>query len=172
MNKITALLVASLITTSPAFANDWDINQNFVKIGIIDAAWTIDPQKYEGTKALVDARFTINRKMLEPQQTEGCCPPKSPAERLIGVLDGDFQFGDGDKELEYLVVAATPLAYQRNTNLKAKKFMIVRETVEFGQVLYSRDDPLGVDYYVEITAAKAGPTWNYKFSDQSPWSIV
>ena len=172
MNKISALLVASLIATSSAFADDWDINQNFVKVGIVDAAWTIDPNKYEGTKALVDARFTINRKMIEPKQTEECCPPKPPAERLIGVLDGDFQFGDSDTGLEYVVVAATPLAYQRNTDLKAKKFMIVRETLEFGQLLYSRDDPLGVDYYVEFTAAKAGPTWTYRHSEESPWSFI
>jgi hypothetical protein len=172
MTKLTAILVASLMATSSALADDWDINQNFVKIGIIEAAWTIDPNKFEGTKALVDAHFTINRKMIEPKQTEGCCPPKPPAERLIGVLDGDFQFGDSDTDLEYVVVAATPLAYQRNTDLKAKKFMIVRETLEWGQLLYSRDDPLGIDYYVEFTAAKAGPTWAYKHSEKSPWSII
>lgn len=172
MNKLIALLTASLIAASAAWADEWDINQNFVDVGAVDASWTIDPAKYEGTKTLINARYTLARNMVETVQPEDGCPPIAPAERLIGVLDGDFQFGDSDTGLEYVVVAATALAYQRNTELKAKKFMRVRETLEWGQLLYSRDDPLGVDYYVQLTAARGGLTWAYKRSENSQWTFL
>jgi len=114
MNKAIAILFASLIVASSALADSWNINQNHVNVGAVDAAWTIDPAKFEGTKGIIDARYTIHRKMGEVQQTEDCCPPQPPAERLIGVLDGPFQLGGSDTNLEYVVLAATPLAYQRN----------------------------------------------------------
>ena len=149
----------------------WDFDRMFVSMGGADQAWTID-DKFTGTRAIVDARFTIHRKMLEAQKTEDCCPPPSPAQRLIGVLDGDFQFGDSDTDMEYLILAATPLGYQRNTELKGKKFMVTRDTLEFGRFLYSYDDPLGVDYNTEFHLARGGRTWGYKLSDESPWSVT
>jgi len=162
MIKTISVLVACLIATSSALADSWNINRNHVNVGAVDAAWTIDPAKFEGTKGIIDARYTIHRKMGEVPQTKDCCPPQPPAERLIGVLDGHFQFGGSDTNLEYLVLAATPLAYQRNKEFKAGRFTTVRDTLEFGKVMYSEDDPLGMDYYTEVTLAQGSRTWGHE----------
>jgi hypothetical protein len=173
MKKITVLLMISLFATSSALATDaWDINQNYVKLGAVDTAWTVDPNKYEGTRAIFDGRFSLFRKMGEVPETEDCCPPPPPFERLIGVLNAHFMGGDSETNLEYTRVSGTALAYQRDAELEAKKFMTLRDTVEFGDVMYSKDDPLGVDYYIEFTLARLSRTWAYKFSDQSPWTLM
>lgn len=71
-----------------------------------------------------------------------------------------------------MTLAATALAYQRNTKLEAKRFMGVRDTLELGQLLYSFDDPLGIDYYTELTLVRAGRSWGYKLTEGSPWSLT
>lgn len=74
MKKVATILIFSIVVLPSVWADDWDINQNFVSIGIADQGWTID-EKYTGVKGLIDARYTLSRRMGEVQQTEDCCPP-------------------------------------------------------------------------------------------------
>ncbi len=67
MKKVVTILIISVFALPSAWAHDWDINQDFVSIGIADQGWTID-EKYTGIKGLIDARYTLNCKTGEVQQ--------------------------------------------------------------------------------------------------------
>ena len=165
MNKFSLLLAASLVITSTVHADNWDLGQNSLTVGIGDVDWTIDP-KFHGTKLLLGGRYVFAR--------EPATAYKQPdAEILKYRIDlVDFQYGDSSTDLEYVVAGITYWTYQKKNDIKsAKSFHTLRDQLELLQLNASFDDNLGVDYYYELNAGKIGRYWAYKWSDSSPFKI-
>jgi hypothetical protein len=166
MNKFSLLLAASLVITSTVHADNWDLGQNSLTVGIGDVDWTIDP-KFHGTKLLLGGRYVFSR--------EAATAYKEPdAEILKYRIDlQDFQYGDSETDLEYVVAGFTYWTYQKKIDvISAKSFHNVRDQLELLQLNASFDDNLGVDYYYELNAGKIGRFWAYKWSDSSPFKIT
>jgi hypothetical protein len=60
MNKFSLLLAASLVVTSTVHADNWDLGQNSVSIGIADVDWTVSPD-FHGAKLLLGGRYVFSR---------------------------------------------------------------------------------------------------------------
>jgi len=166
MKKFALILAAALAITSTANADNWDLGQNSLTVGIGDVDWTIDP-KFHGTKLLLGGRYVFAR--------EPATAYKQPdAEILKYRIDlADFQYGDSSTDLEYVVAGFTFWTYQKKNDIvSAKRFNTVRTQLEMLQVNASFDDNLGVDYYYELNAGRIGRFWSYKHSDGSPFSIT
>ena len=166
MNKFSLLLAVSLVVTSTVHADNWDLGQNSLTVGIGDVDWTIDP-KFHGTKLLLGGRYIFKR--------EAATAYKEPdAEILKYRIDlQDFQVGDSETDMEYLVAGFTYWTYQNKKEFtSAKRFNTVRTQLELLQFNASFDDSLGVDYYYELNAGKIGRFWAYKWSDSSPFKIT
>jgi len=166
MNKFSLLLAASLVLTSTAQADNWDLGQNSLTAGIGDVDWTIDP-KFHGTKLLLGGRYIFAR--------EAATAYKEPdAEILKYRIDlQDFQVGDSETDLEYVVAGFTYWTYQKKQDIKsAGRFNTVRDQLELLQLNASYDDSLGLDYYYELNAGRIGRFWSYRHSEGSPFTIT
>ena len=49
------------------------------------------------------------------------------------------------------------------------RFQPVSDTLEWGVARLSKDDPLGIDSYKELSAVELARTWQYRHSESSPW---
>jgi len=166
MKKIVLLFASTLFTTPAALADNWDLGQNDLSIGIADVDWTVSPT-FHGTKLLLGGRYVFAR--------EPAAAYKQPdAEILKFRLDlTDFQIGDSSTDLEYAVLGFTYWTYQNKKDYKtAGRFNTVRDQLELGEIKASSDDNLGVDYYYELNAGRIGRFWAYKWSDNSPFKIT
>ena len=166
MNKFSLLLAASLVITSTVHADNWDLGQNSLTVGVGDVDWTIDP-KFHGTKLLLGGRYIFKREA-------GTAYKEPDAENLKYRIDlQDFQVGDSETDLEYVVAGFTYWTYQNKKEFaSAKRFNTVRDQLELLQFNAGFDDSLGVDYYYELNAGKIGRFWAYKWSDNSPFKIT
>jgi hypothetical protein len=165
MKKHMAIAAAAIFMASAVQADNWDLGQNSVVLGIADVDWTVSPD-FHGTKLLLGGRYIFQR--------EPATAYKQPdAEILKYRLDlADFQLGDSSTDLEYAVLGFTYWTYQKKKDItSAKSFNTVRDQLELLQVNASFDDNLGVDYYYELNAGRVGRFWSYKHSDGSPFSI-
>jgi hypothetical protein len=158
----------NLIVISSALAGEWewDLRENAVTLGIADADWAIS-KDFQGTKLLLDAHYVFKQAPGEQRDSH-----RFP-EKFIGVVDVDLQWGTGDTSLEIGKLTLTPYAMQwdirRDTD---RKLTAVLDQAEFGVIQYSFDDPLGIDSYTELTIARVGRTWNYKWSKESAFNVV
>lgn len=166
MKIYTVIAATAIFTTSSVLADNWDLGQNSVTLGIADVDWTVSPE-FHGTKLLLGGRYIFSR--------EPATAYKQPdAEILKYRIDlADFQLGDSPTDLEYAVLGFTYWTYQKKNDIAStKNFNTVRDQLELLQVNASFDDSLGVDYYYELNAGRVGRFWSYKQSDGSPFSII
>jgi len=166
MRKIIAIILTGLLAASSAHADNWDLGQNSVSLGIADVDWTVSPI-FHGTKLLLGGRYVFSRKAATAYK-------QPDAEILKYRIDlADFQYGDSSTDLEYVVAGFTYWTYQKkNDVISAKSFHTVRDQLELLQLNASFDDNLGIDYYYELNAGKIGRFWAYKWSDSSPFKIT
>jgi hypothetical protein len=164
--KIYVLLTGAFFIISTAHADNWDLGQSSLSIGIADVDWTVSPA-FHGTKLLLGGRYVFSREAATAYQ-------QPDAEILKYRIDlSDFQYGDSSTELEYVVAGFTYWTYQKKNDIKsAGSFNTVRDQLELGQFNASFDDNLGIDYYYELNAGKIGRFWAYKWSDNSPFKIT
>lgn len=166
MKKNIILVLLVCLVTFAANADNWDLGQNSVQIGIADVDWTID-SKFHGTKLLLGGRYIFSR--------EPAIAYKQPdAEILMYRIDlSNFQVGDSQTDLEYAVLGFTYWTYQDKQDIKtAGRFNTQRTQLELLQVNTSFDDSLGVDYYYELNAGRIGRFWAYELSDNSPFRFT
>jgi hypothetical protein len=164
MKKLYTLIAASLLVSTSASADNWDLTQDSVTLGIADIDWTVDP-KYHGTKLLVAGRYVISH--------EDATKYDKDAELVKHIVHADLQIGDSDTGLEYGIVDYTFWAYQKKQEFKSSgNFNTVRDQLELGKVMASVDDTLGVDSYIELTAGRVGRFWAYKGSDNSKFKFT
>ncbi len=166
MKKTFLVPVSCLFSISLAMADNWDIGQNSLAIGVAGIDWTVSPD-FHGTKLLLGGRYVI--------ASESATAYGQPdAEILKYRLDiSDFQVGDSETGLEYAVLGFTYWSYQKKSDIaSSKSFNTVRDQLELLQLNAGFDDSLGVDYYYELNAGKIGRFWAYRWSDSSPFKIT
>lgn len=139
--------------------DSWDINENWIGAAVVQQAWTVD-NRFRGTRGFVTGRYSFHRSEVEREVSDCDCNPPPPAPYLmIGTLFGSVQWGDQDLERAYL--GATAYSLQRNFVPVPGAWKPLRDTLELGVAYHGMDDPLGIDSYTEITAARAGRTWGW-----------
>ena len=164
MNRLIATIITGLWTTF-AVADNWDLGQDSLVLGIGDVDWTVSPD-FHGTKLLLGGHYVIKReaatKFNQPE-----------ADILKYRLDAHLQVGDSSTDLEYAVLGFTYWTYQNKKDFETEgNFNTVRDQIELGQFKASFDDSLGVDYYYELNAGRVGRFWAYKHSDSSPFKFT
>jgi hypothetical protein len=166
MKQSITIIAAGLLATTAAIADNWDLGQNSVQVGIGDVDWTVSPD-FHGTKLLLGARYAFSREAATAYDQPN-------AEILKYRFDlADFQVGDSDTDLEYAVLDFTYWTFQSKTEqTKVGRFSTERTQLELGQIKASFDDNLGVDYYYELNAGRIGRFWAYKRSEGSPFTIT
>jgi len=166
MSKCSLILAGLLFSAATAYADNWDLGQNSVTVGVGDVDWTISPT-FHGIKLLLGGRYVFDRepatKFKEPD-----------AEILKYRIDlTEFQVGDSETDLEYVVLGFTTWTYQKKQDIKsAGRFNTERTQLELLQLNASFDDSLGVDYYYELNAGKIGRFWIYKPNDNSAFRFT
>lgn len=165
---LTALIVAHVLPAAYA-ADAWDINEDYAGIALAEAHWTID-QAFPGTKVILDGRYSLRRRMgRERPRACDCGEPLPGAERLRNTFGAHLQWGKGETGLEYGIVTFTLRGSQRDYAPVAEAgFHTRRDTLEWGILTVSKDEPLGIDSYVELDLARASRTWQYSLP-RSPW---
>jgi len=160
------VMIFGICFINPVQADNWDLSENSLMIGVADVDWTVSPT-YQGTKLLLGGRYVFER---EPATAYG----QPDAEVLKYRVDlAEFQVGDSATDLEYLVLGFTYWTYQKKKDLmSAKRFNTVRDQLELLQINGGFDDNLGVDYYYELNAGRIGRFWSYRHSDGSPITIT
>ena len=165
MKRALCILAGSFVF-SQVCADNWDLGQNSLTVGVGDVDWTISPA-FHGTKLLLGGRYVFDR-----EATNKFGQPD--AEILNYRIDlTEFQLGDSDTDLEYVAAGFTYWTYQgRNTDTKPGRFSTERTQLEVGQFNARFDDSLGVDYYYELNAGRIGRFWAYKKAASSPVQIT
>jgi hypothetical protein len=165
MKKLIASLVTGLLACSSVVADNWDLGQDALVLGIADVDWTVSPT-FHGTKLLLGGRYVFRRE-------DASAFDRPEADILKYRLDAHLQVGDTSTDLEYAVLGFTYWTYQNKKDFRtAGKFNTVRDQIEIGQLKASFDDNLGVDYYYELNAGRIGRFWAYKGSDNSAFKFT
>ncbi len=171
MLRTAAILSAALLTSTAGAVDLWDLEESYGGLTIADAHWTVAEQ-FPGRKLILDGRYTLRRRPGAAPVVRGCdCGPTTAPERLIGTLGAQLQWGNGDTDLEYGVLSFTAWASQRDFDAPAEGFVVLRDTVEWGVLRLSQDEPLGIDSYSELTVARGARTWGYH-APNSPWRFT
>ena len=166
MKKLTLIVASTFLIASTARADNWDLSENSLKVGIADVDWTIS-ETFHGTKLLLGGRYAFSR---EPA-TDFDKPDAEILKYRVDLVE--FQVGDSESDLEYAMLGFTYWTYQeKNKTMQAARFNTQRTQLELLQVNLSFDDSLGVDYYHELNAGKIGRFWTYRRSDSSPFSFT
>src|SRR5690606_3872540 len=154
------LPIVSLFAPALHAADSWDIADDFAGIAVADARWTI-AEDFPGTKVNLDGRYSLGRRTGERRARPcDCGEPLPAAERLRNPFGAHLQWGKGETGLEYGIASFTWKASQRNFAPSAEGgFRTLRDTLEWGVLVVSKDDPLGIDSYVELDVARASRTW-------------
>lgn len=170
---IVAIVSNVVLGPSPLLAADaWDIDDDYAGIAIAEAHWTI-AENFPGTKLILDGRYSLGRRTGQPRARAcDCGEPLPAAERLRSTFNAHLQWGKGETQLEYGILSYTWKASQRNYAASEEPgFRTLRDTLEWGIVTVSRDDPLGIDSYVELNIARASRTWQLAMPS-SPWRFT
>lgn len=159
-------MTGSFFLASTTLADNWDLGQDAVSLGIADVDWTVSPD-FHGTKLLLGGRYSFAREAATAFD-------QPDAEILRYRFDlSDFQYGDSSTDLEYAVLGFTYWTFQKMADTRtAGSFRTDRTQLEMLQLNASLDDNLGVDYYVEFNAGKIGRFWSYRHADNSPFSFT
>ncbi len=152
-------------------ADAWDVNDNYVGVAATEATWTI-AEDFPGTKLILDGRYLLRKGTAQPRERDCDCEPLPVPDRMLGTIAAHLQWGLGDNGLEYGRLSFGTLAYQREFEAAGAQFQPVRDTLEWGIFQVGKDDPLGIDSYVELTVIAAARTWQYRLTDNSPWRFT
>lgn len=142
-------------------ADPWNLDRNYVAASVADADWTID-EVFPGTKLILEGRYTFSRSTVAPPERDCDCAPLPPSTKLVGTVGTHLQWGEGETGLEYGRLTFSPLSYLRRFETSRDGFSPLRDTLEFGVLTASKDDPLGIDDYYELSLIRASRTWQWQ----------
>ncbi|HEX7080455.1 MAG TPA: hypothetical protein VF329_05535 [Gammaproteobacteria bacterium] len=166
------LLIVAFFAPSLHAADPWDIGDDYGGVAMAEEHWTID-EAFPGTKVILDGRYSFRRRTGQPRARAcDCGEPLPAAERLRNTIGAHLQWGKGETALEYGILSFAWKASQRNYEPSAEGgFRTLRDTLEWGILNVAKDDPLGIDSYVELNVARASRTWQFAVPS-SPWRFT
>ena len=162
-------LAAALCLTGAAHAEDpWDISEDFVAGAVADEDWTVDENFFPGTKLIISGRYSVSREERPGRPPACACEPLPPAERLLGTIGGHLQWDAGGSDIEFASLSVTAWSLDQALDTSRERLEPLRDTLEIGIVQVGKDEPLGMESYIEVDAARAARTWVIEQPD-SPW---
>jgi hypothetical protein len=164
------IIAATLFASHSTMAAQWDLGENIVGGGIVDAGFGVDP-KYTGTKVTLDSQYAFVRK-LEEVPVDDCCGLIPRAEYFWAVLDAHLQSGTDGTRLEYASVAVSTWGAQWEPKYdETKKLQVLRDRVQLGRIDIGFDDPLGLDSYNELDLVRIDRAWVFNGGPDSKFRV-
>ena len=167
------LLVGTLVLVSHANAAIWDVRERSFGAALAYQDKTSDDAKFEGTKLFIDGRYFFGSQVGKVSEKRKCCALPSQPEHFYGLLDAQLRFGFEGTGLEYVMLDFTPFATLYKPSIKSTKDLrATSDLIELGAVRFISDDPLDVDYYLELSLFRAGRSGIYQWNRESPAAIT
>lgn len=163
---------AALLLAPVADAELGDMSERSFGAAIAQEDKASDP-KFNGTKLFIDGRYFFNSKKGEVSERRKCCALPAKPEYYYGLLEGQLRFSFEGEGLEYVMLDFTPWAalyeptIENPNNLRA-----TADGIKLGAVRFVSDDPLEVDYYLELSLFRAGRNGIYQWNRESPQAIT
>lgn len=167
------LILGISFTASSLVAHTWDFRDVSLGASLAYEGKTSNDAKFEGTKLFIDGQYVFKSKAGETSDRRQCCAMPSRPEYFYGLLDAQLRWGFDGTGLERVYLDFTPWAIlwepsiENSNNLRATS-----DLLQLGAVRYIADDPLEVDYYLELSLFRAGRTGIYSWSKASPFAIT
>jgi hypothetical protein len=171
--KLTGLLITvAFLMSSTANAELWDMREKSFGAAIAYESKTTDP-KFEGTKLFIDGRYFFNSKQGEVSEKRKCCALPAKPEYFYGMLEGQLRFSFEGEGLEYVMLDFTPWAGLYEPTVESPNSLrATTDAVKLGAVRFISDEPLDVDYYLELSFFRAGRNGIYQWNRESPQAIT
>ena len=167
------LLIGTVALSSHANADIWDIRERSVGAALAYQDKTSDDAKFEGTKLFIDGRYFFKSEVGEVSENRKCCALPSQPEHFYGLLDAQLRFGFEGTGLEYVMLDFTPFATLYTPSIESPNDLrATSDLVELGAVRFISDDPLDVDYYLELSLFRAGRSGIYQWNRESPTAVT
>jgi len=173
LSKFYIVIIFVLFHASPVVAEIWDVHEKSLGAAIAAEDKASDP-KFNGTKLFLDGRYFFKNKQGETSDRRKCCVLPSQPEYFYGLLDAQLRFGlEESTGLEYVMLDFTPWATLYKPAVESPKDLrATADLVRLGAVRVISDDPLEIDYYLELSFFRAGRSGIYQWNRESPHAIT
>ena len=162
----------TLLATSTADAELWDMRERSFGAAIAEEDKATDP-KFNGTKLFLDGRYFFKSEQGEVSERRKCCALPAKPEYFYGLIEGQLRFGFEGTGLEYVMLDFAPLAALYEPTVESpKRLRATADALKLGAVRFISDDPLEVDYYLELSFFRAGRNGIYQWNRESPAAIT
>jgi hypothetical protein len=165
-----AIAAALCLTASAHAADPWDISEDFVSGMVVDEDWTVD-EEFPGTKLAIGGRYTVSRGERQSRPRACACEPLPPAERMLVTIGGHVQWDAAESDIEFATLSVTSWSLDQQLDTAEKRLEPLRDTLELGVVQIGKDEPLGMESYIEADAVRVARTWALEKPD-SPWRFT
>ena len=172
--RLSVLFFVLLMSfASAANAELWDIREKSFGAALAYEGKTSNDAEFEGTKLFVDGRYFFGSRAGEVSEKRKCCALPSKPEYFYGLLEGQLRFGFEGTGLEYVMLDFTPWAALYEPTVESSRVLrATSDVVNLGSVRFISDDPLEVDYYLELSLFRAGRNGIYQWNRESPHAIT
>lgn len=166
-------IAAEFLLISTANAELWDMHEKSFGAAIAYEDKTTDP-KFEGTKLFIDGRYFFKNKVGDISDKRKCCSLPSQPEYFYGLVDAQLRFGlEEGTGLEYVMLDFAPWAKMYEPAIESSnKLRATSDVVKLGAARFISDDPLEIDYYLELSLFRAGRQGIYQWNRESPQAIT
>jgi len=155
-----------------AEAEIWDIHEKSFGAAIAYEDKAADPG-FNGAKLFIDGRYVFGSQQGEVSERRKCCSMPSKPEYFYGLLNGQLRFGFEGAGMECVRLDFTPWgALYEPTIESTKDLQATGDVLKLGAVRFISDDPLDVDYYLELSLFRAGRAGAYQWSKESPQAVA
>jgi hypothetical protein len=170
---IYQFIICVILFTPSVNADIWDVREKSLGAALAYEGKTSDDARYEGSKLFIDGRYFFNNQTGETSDRRKCCTLPSQPEYFYGLVDAQLRFGFDGTGLEYAMLNFTPWATLYKPSIESSKnLQATSDLIELGAIRYISDDPLDVDYYLELSIFRAGRNGIYQWNKESLAAIT
>ena len=167
-----SLIAVALLISSTVKAELWDMREKSFGAAIAEEDKATDP-KFNGTKLFLDGRYFFKSEVGEVSERRKCCALPAKPEYIYGLIEGQLRFGFEGTGLEYVMLDFTPWAGLYEPTVESPNSLrATADALKLGAVRFISDDPLDVDYYLELSFFRAGRNGIYQWNRESPAAIT
>ena len=167
------LILGISFSASSVVAQTWDFSDNSLGATLAYEGKTNNDAKFEGTKLFIDGQYVFKRKAGETSDRRQCCVMPSRPEYFYGLVDAQLRWGFDGTGVERVYLDFTPWAISWEPSIEnTNNLRATSDLVQLGAVRYISDDPLEVDYYLELSLFRAGRTGIYSWNKASPFAVM
>jgi hypothetical protein len=165
------LRILLLLLPLTAVAEQWLFDDQYILGGLGYEDKMPDPDKYKGTKLILEGRYIVSSEEQPVDAKRLCCEVPAKPSVYLGVLQGMLRMSS-DNKLEYVGLGIVPWAKMWDPGQESdKKWQARRDLLEFGISRFVSDEALELDSYAEVGLFRAGRVGEFKPSPNSNWQI-